>query len=280
MNSVEHTTQGQSRAPYAAVTHAGPPAHEEMVASLDAVCRDPDAHDVIYRARNRIVVRHPRVEGGTFIIKLWARPDFKGAVRRLIGRSAPRLEWVNLQRFRSAGVRVPTPFGFLNAPSDSTTFTEALFLEDLGRTISGMSHLGRLAGDGLEEQLHEFETRLIEMTARCLDAGLLDKDHGLVNTVVPADGQPVRLDLELARQVRMPHLYPSTCGEMLGNLMGTYAFAVQPDTERATRFAIRLAEGVSVPHRILRLAARRVQFMMDYQRRMAGIHTEVQLPWA
>jgi hypothetical protein len=154
-----------------------------------------------------------------------------------------------------------------------------LFLEDLGKTISATEFVKHLIRDTHEDRVREFEVQLIKMTCAMVGAGIVDPDHGLINTVVPESGEPVRLDLEMARGSWHSALRRQAYGRMIGHLVSTYAFAVQPDTSRATAFALRLAERLRPAPRVLRDAARYVNAMMDEQLRSANIDTRLDLPW-
>ena len=104
-------------------------------------------------------------------------------------------------------------------------------------------------------------------------AGLVDTDHRLPNFVTLPSGWPVRLDFELARRHRIPALTRRAYGIMLGTLVGSHAFAVQPDGARTRAFAARLLQHLRPPARAWRVARERVAAMLARQRREAGIDT-------
>jgi Lipopolysaccharide kinase (Kdo/WaaP) family len=193
--------------------------------------------------------------------------------------SAPDYEFRNLRRLARKGIRVPQPYGLCRISGKGKQFTEALFLEDLGETTSATEHIKRLISDGQENIVQAFEDQLIEMTRTMVSAGIVDTDLLLVNIVVPKTGEPVRLDLELARLVFFPRLFWRRYARMIGQLIGSHAFAVQPEVSRTTDFASRLARRMHPPIRVLRHAARHVRAMMADQARDAHIHTRVELPW-
>ena len=66
---------------------------------------------------------------------------------------------------------------------------------------------------------------------------------------------------------------------MLGVLIGSYAFAMQPDAYRASKFARRLVDRLMPPMRVLRRARIEVETMLEQQRTKCGIDTRVSLPW-
>ena len=251
---------------------------QQMRRICDCLCNDLDHADVIYARSNRLVIRYRRDTDTSVVAKFWARPDWRGAVRRSLQLDPSAHEWRNLRRFERAGVRVPKPLGICRVPRNPGHYTEALFLEDLGATTSATEHVKSLIRQGLEDELRSFEDKLIDMMGTLIGARLVDIDHGLINTVVVASGQPVRVDVELARRMWSKRVLRGAYGRMMGHLVATYTFAVQPDTQRATDFAQRLARRLAAPTQVLRLAGTYVLAMMDNQRVIWGIDTSIQLP--
>lgn len=252
----------------------------ELARRIDALRRGFDAADVIYRHKNRVVVRQ-RAAGGAgpdLILKLWSRPDWRGAARRLLRVTSCEHEYRSLARLERAGVSVPHPYGVARLRPAIAGFTELLAMEDLGQPPSANEHVRRLIAEAREGEVRAFEDAVIEMTGRILAAGIVDVDHGFVNIVV-RDGAPMRLDVELARYVGWPRAVPSLYGRMLGHLLALHAFAVQPHTGRTADFAARLRERLDPPARALAAASAYVQLGMRMQRDKHGIDTRVVLPW-
>ena len=216
-------------------------------------------------------------EGQSVVIKLWRRAGQRGVARRLTRTSPAYREWRGLRLLYSSGVDVPEPIACFGLRGAGSRYTEALVLEDLGECANAVVHVKELAQCGKEDELRRVEHSLLLTTQRMLKSRLVDPDHGLINFVVLPDGRTVRLDLELARRVLSPSLVPGLQGEMLGNLVGGYTFAVQPEVERVPRFFARLVEIVRPPGRVLRVLRRHVQGMLDTQRRESGIDTRVDL---
>lgn len=252
----------------------------EMERRLQALRASFDAAQVVYRRENRIVIRLPAPErGGSVILKMWARPDARGALRRVLRIGSCEHEWRSLRRLAAAGVAVPQPLGHARVAPAIAGYTDALFMEDLGECESANQYLRRLLREGREDEIVRFEDAMIEMTGRILAAGMLDVDHGLVNMVVQGSGRPVRLDLELARHVVWPRAFTGQYGRMLGHLLALHAFAVQPDTRRTSLFAERLRRRLAPPARVLAQASEYVRLGMRLQRERQGIDTQVRLPW-
>ncbi len=112
-----------------------------------------------------------------------------------------------------------------------------------------------------------------------IENGVLDPDHSLMNFVVTPGSHVVRLDLELARCVRWVNVRPALEALMLGRLIATHAFVVQPDVERTTRFAGRLVGAVTPLRSALPRITREIGRLLEKQRRDEGIDTRVCLPW-
>lgn len=251
-----------------------------MYRCLEALRTSFDRADVIHRARNRIVIRWRRAEpADSIIIKMWSHRGLKGKLRRLLRVTSADKELQNLVRLSSANMAVPRPLGCCPVEPGIAGYTDALFMEDMGECELSTDYLQRLIRTGQDQQALYFENVLIEMAAQILDAGMLDADHGLSNTVVQESGRPVRLDLELARRVIWPRLFADMYGEMLGRLIGLHAFAVQPDASRSTRFAERSCERLRPPRRVLKRAGVYARKMMQTQLDQTGIDTRLVLPW-
>jgi len=251
-----------------------------MRSCLDELRAGFDNAEVIYRRKNRIVIRwRGKASDESLIIKLWSRPDLKGRLRGLLHISSCHHEWRTLVRLSAVNMAVPHPLGYCRLTPSIAGYTEALFIEDLGECASATDYLKQLIHAGQEQQVLRFENVMIEMTEQILAAGMVDVDHGLVNIVVQTSGRPVRLDFELARLVIWPLLFTTMYGDMLGRLIVLHAFAVQPDTDRTTRFAERLCEHLRPPRRSLARAGIHIQKHLKEQLENTGLDTRVTLPW-
>ena len=264
------------------VTDGWAPAPAELASAAVAMATCPHPAGVLYRTSERMLVRYRSSHGGASVMmKMWARPGWRGVLRRLTGSSNCQREYAALVTVHRAGVRVPRPIGWCRLWNDPGGFTEALFMEDLGRCSSSTEYLKEIIRQGREDLVREFDENVIHMTKVILAAGILDPDHGLVNIVLTADGHLARLDMELARKVLGPMrtVRYRLWGEMIGRLIATYTFAVQPDSGRAVRFAHALDEHLSLSASVRRAAARFVHRMMRHQRKTTGIDTTVALEW-
>jgi hypothetical protein len=68
-------------------------------------------------------------------------------------------------------------------------------------------------------------------------------------------------------------------GRMLGRLMGSYTFAVQPDDQRVRRFAQQLASQLGPPRRAMRVAQRYLDAMLAEQKARKNIDMNVANVW-
>jgi hypothetical protein len=127
--------------------------------------------------------------------------------------------------------------------------------------------------------LRAFEDDLLTLTQAILRVGVLDIDHALYNLVVSPDGTLMRLDLELARRVWFPSLATKLYGTMLGRLVASYAYAVQPRVELVSAFAGRLVQRLVPRQAALRQARMVLEQALARQLRLTGIDTRVALPW-
>lgn len=236
--------------------------------------------NVISQRENRIVIRsHCTDTSESIIIKMWSRPDLNGSVRRLLQIAACNHEWRNLTRMSLTGIAVPRPLGFSQVAPTIAGYTDVLFMEDMGTCESATDHLKRLIQAKQEQQAVIFEDAQIQMTVQLLDAGILDIDHGMHNIVVSPSGKVIKLDVELARYVVWPRLFPAMYGQMLGRMIGMHAFAVQPEMSRTTHFADRLRANLQPPLDILKRAGIYARVMMQNQLKKTGIDTRLILSW-
>lgn len=238
------------------------------------------AHEILRDRRPHCVVARLKPMGSdTVILKLWNKPGPQGALRRL-SRTDPLTKEIRaLGLFQESHVRVPKVYGYCQLSDRSLPGTGALFLQDLCRCVIALDHLKGLIRAGDEDAVAAFEEEIIDVTRKILDARLVDPDHSLINLVVDSSQTLYRLDYEVARKVLSPALAVSSYGDMLGRLLVTYTFAVQPDVARTRDFAQRLVAALRPPWLVLNRAARFVTTQMQIQRNVKGIDTRVDLPW-
>ncbi len=257
--------------PWALATTACPPALRE------ALHADEQDLELLKAVPGRTVVRVRRRRAPPVIVKWWARLDLVGALRARTRTASWDHEWRSLRALHQAGVPVPRPVSLLQV-DEAGVPVHAVLMEDLGRCTVALDHVKALAAAGDEEALRTFDAALIDLTARIVEAGFVDPDHRLNNVVVDATGRPLRLDVELARPASSL-LSPVAHGRMLGCLVATYVYAVQPEVRLAERFAADLTRRLEPSWASRRAAARVVRGMLAVQRDGRGIDTRVELPW-
>ena len=232
------------------------------------------------RGTDVLIARAPRASGGSAIYKCWNRPGPRGWLRRLTRTSTAHREWQALSLLSEQGIPTPKPFALLRLPGPPVTrHTECLVEEDLGPCADATEFFKQLIREKRQTAIESFDDALIASTRALLQSRLLDPDHRLPNFVIPPAGIPVRLDFELALRCPFPRLHADLYGRMLGTFLGSYVFAVQPDTQRATHFATRLIQSLNPPQSALRIAEARIAAMLERQRIESGIDTRFTPPW-
>lgn len=218
------------------------------------------------------VARVPYPDGnGTVVVKLWNRRGLRGTLRRISRTNIGWREYAALRFLEPLQVGTPQPLAYLVLRDPHTPYTEALVSADLGECQRALAVFKDLLAAHDDAGVHAFESALIESTAGMLAVGLVDTDHRIPNFVVPVGSEkPVRLDFELCRRVRHVALHPHSVGLMLGTLLGTHVFAVQPHTEKTIAFASRLQAAVQPTRRIRDVAQARVAQMLTTQTRERG----------
>ena len=219
---------------------------------------------VLRQKRQDVLTARAALRDGTsVIVKLWNRPGLVNAVRRGSRTLSPAREWHALRQLQRLGVHAPKPVAYLRLTSQGSRHTDAVVMEDLGPCVRMGERMQELLHAGAEAELARSEEALNAATATMIRAGLLDPDHAVMNFVVPVGaGEPARLDLELARNVRFPWLHEGLYAEMLARLWGTYAFIVWPDTKRLARFEGGLLGRIEIPRRVVARARVRVADMV------------------
>jgi len=252
----------------------------QMTTWARGFCRGELPHDVLRDKRPHSVVARLRPEGEpSVILKLWNKPGLKGVLRK-ITRTDPLSKEVRVLRlFQQSAIRVPKILGYCQFSDRSLPGTGALFLEDLGSCALALEHVKALIRDGKEAELEAFEADVLDITQKLVRARLIDADHTFVNLVVDPAGTLYRLDYEIARRVLSVSLANKAYGTMLGRLLASYTFAVQPDVPRTYDFARRVIDALHPSRRALRHAEAYVGQAMDVQHAIVGIRTEVSFPW-
>lgn len=215
----------------------------------------------------------------TAVLKLWARPGMSGMIRRITRTGSALREFRTLKRLHSLGVSVPRPYGCARISITGNSYTDAVLIEDLGECRTLLAVVSELARTGAATQRVQIETAFIDLTMSLLKASIVDPDHGLINTVVCGGARLVRLDFELAQRVVFPKLHRRLYGRMLGRILSSYTFAVQPRTEMVSEFAERLVAALKPPRRVLQQASTFLNHKLDVQAKRQGLKIEVTLPW-
>ena len=246
----------------------------EMIADT---CRRLDEMDVISKRDFRLVVRRNWHDGTPVVVKLWARPGLKGTLRRFLGQSAARYEFRNLRMMARIGVPAPRAIAYGRAPANRFGYTDVMVMEDLGDCETAGRYLKARIEAADEAAVAKFEAEVIRMTGILARARIIDFDHSMVNIVVTG-ARPIRLDLEKARRVPWIGLRPGLYARMIGQLLGTYVFAVQPDTDRARHFAEKLFTEISPTPAVVAGAQAHLDAMLKRQKDGIGIDVALTLP--
>lgn len=232
---------------------------------------DPEMTILRERGGDVRIARTIHPVAGRVVVKLWNRPGPRGQLRRWAGSNPAGNEWRALVLLAAAGIPVPEPLAHLPHLPTPARHSEGLITADLGVCGDVTARLkcliARQDGPG-EERL---TAEIIRVTTVMVRLGLLDTDHRLPNFVLTPEGTPVRLDFELLVRRPWPRLWWHSYGLMLGTLLGSYVFAVQPDRDRALAFAARLRRSLEPPRPVLRRAGRRVAAMLTRQQLEIGL---------
>ena len=239
---------------------------------------EPVGQVLRHKRSDVMVVRASLDQDRSVIVKLWDRRGLKQLVRRWVGRNEPWREARALTRLNAVGTVAPRLLEELRLADASVPYSHALIIEDLGECVRAVEHVTDLLSGALDDQLAIVESEVIAITGDMIRAGVLDLDHSLNNMLIPPTGAARRVDLEFAVCCADANRRPRLYGTMLGRLIGTYTFAVQPGVERVSDFAERLYLNVSPPAPVRRRARQYVGQMMAGQRQSRGVDFEPDLP--
>ena len=239
----------------------------------------PDMNILRERGSDVRIARVSTLSNGSVVVKLWNRSGLRWLVRYLSLSSAARREWTALKRLAESGVPVPEPLAYIPRLTGPAAHTQALITRDLGECGDVLEYLKELIQQGDQEKEQTFCDEIIRVTAVMVRLGLLDTDHRLPNFVVDPSGRPVRLDFELNVRRPLPRLWTRKYGLMLGTLLGSFVFAVQPDTSKVYGFASRLRRALEPPESVLRVAEQRMLEMLRRQELETGLQIKINYPW-
>lgn len=214
----------------------------------------------------------------TVIVKTWKLSRHRDRVKRLVWMSNTRREWRVHRYLHACGVRVPEAFAYRAGHGAQGPY-ECILVEDLGPVTNALAYLKACLRRGDEAEIRRLEDEVIENTARMVHSRVMDIDNKLNNFGITASGELYRLDLECARRWRVRRPPTAVYGKMLGYLVGSHAFACQPDLARTEAFAGRLAEALKPPQAVLSAGRLALEAVLLRQKDRSGIDSRLSLPW-
>lgn len=254
-----------------------------MNGDLDALASDlacSRRRAEVIRSKGRKTVLRVRLdEHHTIVAKLWALTRAMHKHRRLTRTSTALREYRVLGHLHRAGIAVPEPFGYWFVRTDSGPSQEVILMHDLGPCMMASTYLHDLVTRQDWSRQIALDNEIVAMTRGVVDAGVVDPDHSVNNIVVDERRQLFRVDLEMAGRHRRGRFFSTRYAMMLGRLIESYTYAVQPHVELSLAFCDRLARELR-PSRVARSrAAAFVARRLDRQRRTRGIDTRLALRW-
>lgn len=218
-------------------------------------------------------------DGASVIAKAFLARSLKERLKGIAGVGMARREWRVHRHLEESGLAVPHLIGnFRVRCADGRRF-DVVVVEDLGTTRNGLVHFKQLLERGDEEQVRRFEDDVIELTHELLGAGVVDVDHQLRNIVLNGSARPIRIDFECARTFRSSSPPDQTYGIMVGRLITSHAFGTQPNLDRTSRFATRLADRLGLSRDVRDVASVHVRVALEKQRRVSGVDSRLELMW-
>lgn len=257
--------------------------NEEMLNLLSDYAQGKIAAEILRRYdqsnSNKIVIRLNTADEYSIIVKMWNKKDWKGRVRRVLRQDSITKERKGLELCGKHGIKVPEVLGQIRFCIKNLIYTDALFIEDLGECITAGKYIEKLIDENRDSDLEQFENQIIDLTKTLVDSGILDTDHSLINMVVDSMEVLYKLDLEIARKSVFNKLSYRTYGKMIGMLVASYTFAVQPRLSKSPKFAENLSRSLNPSNKVLQVAKKRVESCLQRQFEQKGIDSRFDLPW-
>lgn len=222
------------------------------------------------------VMRVTGLPNQSLILKLWNRSYLSRLARKMSASMPGQRERRVLTALIQAGIQAPRPLSVFNLKAGP--FNHAMFQEDLGDCVSAYDHIKHLMAEGREEEQALLLDDIVEMTVKMINAGIIDVDHSFYNIVLTPGGDLARLDLELA-ELGQADLHTQKYGNMIGMLLGSYTFTVQPRTDLVTKFSKSLVDALKPPEEVLAVVEKFVAEKIMIQSQETGIITDVQFSW-
>lgn len=227
--------------------------------------------------KNRFVVRYKLNNNDSIIVKLWPRKgifgDIKFFIRYIFHMTAVQREWKALCELDKIQIAVPKPLGLLKL--QNRDYRYAVFTEDIGDHEHALDYIKGLITKGKEQEVQKFEDNIIQMTEQLIRTGYVDTDYSLINMLVSGNGALIKTDLEYLKRKRTNFFKTQIYSEMLRRLIGSYTYAVQPDTERAERFYIKIKNRIAFTEQTLSMTKIKVNKMLKLQFMDSGIDTKL-----
>ena len=111
---------------------------------------------------------------------------------------------------------------------------------------------------------------------RLADVRLVDPGHRMVNLVVNETGEPVKIDLEIASIMSKYRFYENKIGDMLGTLIYSYIFAVQPHLDIAQDFSDSIIQEINPSQHARKRAKKVIQSALSKQYAEINIDSQIQ----
>lgn len=213
------------------------------------------------------------------IMKLWTRPGWRGAARRVTRTTPSWREWSSLRRLDAAGVSVARGLSRFSLEGHSGRYSDVLVIEDLGEVQTAQQSVKAALTAGRASAADAVDGQVIEITKGMFAARVLDDDHSMVNCLCDASGKVFRVDLEVSRIVSCVSARRALVARMIARLVTSYVYTVQPDTARAATFAARIADGLHAPRGVLRRAKSLIDLRLDHQRSTKGLDVQLPVDW-
>jgi len=213
------------------------------------------------------------------ILKLWNRRGIRSVIRSFTNSDPASRECNTLQALSNLGIATPKLLGRMKIRYDKIPYNYCVFTEDLGSTTTATKVLNKYISNKNEVAINDLEYKIISLTEILFSNGIVDPDNILANMLIDHNGKFWRIDFELAQKAKFSNSLVGLRGKMIGRLIASYTWAVQPELWRVQQFSSKLANTLILSENVKTKALKVFNEHVNKQYDEIGIDSRTSLPW-
>ncbi len=217
-----------------------------------------------------------KIKEKDFFLKIWQHTGTKERIKHFIRIDNSSSEYRNANHLRSRGIRVPEIFFFARV-SEKHLLTNIHVTEFISTNLTAFQYIKENCLSKTFKEVTHFSDNILTLTEDIINAGIIDPDHRLKNIMVNVNGDPVKIDLEIAFKNSRFSLHRKGLCDMLGTLIYSYVFAVQPNIELASQFTSSVYKRFNLDNHSKKVINNIVMPLLEKQLKETGIDSRFNL---